>query len=179
MSNPVGIGSRPLAGSGDRGRNTTVTVPDNSVATVKLQNSAVTTVKIANGAVTPAKLSSKAAINEFLENLIIRKRGADLPDAPITIQPVTDKCSLYVLQDGVLTANRALAMGIAGYLSTLDVFILVLDTSANIYTITNDVGALLYTHQGSVTGPMVYQMYAAVAGKFIANVRGFVVNPFI
>lgn len=39
------------------------------------------------------------------------KRGANLGDADVTIQPFTDNCSLYVIPPNTLTANRTYTLG--------------------------------------------------------------------
>ena len=104
-------------------------------------------------------------------------RGTDLTDADATIQPFTLQKSLFVLQNGILSTNRALTFGITSLSNGQVTFILCLDTSANTYTIKNNAAGTLYTHQGSVTGPMWYEIFSS-AGDWIASTKQFAQPPF-
>jgi hypothetical protein len=89
-------------------------------------------------------LTSTGDINRTGEGYLLQ--GNQLTDADLTIAPGTDKCSLYVLPRGTLTANHNVRVAIANMLPRQGVCILVRDTSANTYAILDDVsGATLFT----------------------------------
>jgi hypothetical protein len=99
-------------------------------------------------------------------------RGTDLTDSSPTINPFTDHCSLYVLQNGVLTANRILTLATAGGFGPLTVTIVVLDTSGFTYAIKDIGGTTPFTHPASSV-PIAYTLYNSTGTGWTANISQF------
>jgi hypothetical protein len=98
------------------------------------------------------------------------RRGADLTDADITITPGDDKCSLYVLPAGTLTANRAVTVSPTNANSTDTCRIVVRDTSSHTYRINNGGGTQIYLRAASPGCAQAFDLYLS-AGQWIANTR--------
>lgn len=104
------------------------------------------------------------------------KEGADLTDADVTIQPYTDKCSLYVLRDGVITANRTVRLGITSSFGPFTCVIMVLDTSSHTYIVADHAGTALFTHAANSV-PFLYWGYNGTGTGFIANIQQYADTP--
>lgn len=99
------------------------------------------------------------------------RRGANLTDADITIDPNADKCNLYVLPAGTLTGNRSVTVASTSPAGTI-VLIVVEDISANTYTIKSNAGATLWTKAASPGQAICFQVYTpGDFGNFTANTR--------
>ncbi len=178
----------PVSGDGSTGSK--VTIAAGAIALTKLATQADQTalINVSGGAASPvagtatqltalinaasASLSGAMTATQFskLLGLDALARGADLTDASATIQPFSDKCSLYVLPNGVLTADRTLTVSITSGTPVAQtiVDILVLDTSAHSFTIQNNTPTTLYTHAGSGV-PMIYRLFSSGGGVFGTN----------
>jgi hypothetical protein len=78
--------------------------------------------------------------------------GANLGNADATINPASDKASLYLLPAGTLTAARVLTLGVSGAPITSSVLQVVRrDLSANTLTVNDDAGTTLLTFAASPT----------------------------
>jgi hypothetical protein len=115
----------------------------------------------ANLAITTAQTTKLAATEAFA-------RCADLTDSNQTINPYTDHCSLYVLQNGVISTNRTLTLANSGGFGPFVVNVVVLDTSASTYTIQNSTPSTLYTHAAN-SQPLAYGSFSSAGGVFATN----------
>jgi len=103
------------------------------------------------------------------------KQGANLTDANATINPATDKASLYVLPANTLTADRQLTLGLGGSPAVGHCPAILVQPQTHNLGVYNDSAGLLFTFTAS-TQAMQALFYFNGAGHYTYNVFNYVNN---
>lgn len=103
--------------------------------------------------------------------------GGFLTNTDQTIQPGTDKASLYILLPGVLTANHVLTVGTTGANTNDYCKIVRMDKSAFTYTIQNPTPTTLHTTTASSTVDIGYNLNFSAGNWINWGSREFLQGP--
>lgn len=92
--------------------------------------------------------------------VLVPVRGSDLTNADVTVNPASDKATLYSLPAATLTANHVLTLGVSGSPITNSVVqIERRDLTSNTYTVKNDSGTSLLIFAATPTGAQGASFY--------------------
>lgn len=103
------------------------------------------------------------------------QRGADIPNANITLQPFTDRAYFYVVPAGTLTANRIITLGIANQAAmgvdalAYQIAIVRLDTSPFTLTIRRNDLVVIHTDPASPPAGRNLIFVCTSAGAWVQN----------
>src|SRR6478736_1205249 len=121
---------------------------------------------------------AQSAADKVREDLMFAvgpKQGADLGNADVTIQPFTDKCSLYIMPAATMTTPRTITIGntsaIAGNLWTIS--IVREDLTSHALVINNAAGSPIFTFTGS-PGQAVRCEFYCNSGVWTVNLVRYV-----
>lgn len=91
-----------------------------------------------------------------------RRRAIILTGATQTINPMSDKCSLYIIKNGTVTGAADIVITNGGASFNGDIVQIVReDLSANVVNIYNSVPTLLYTTLASAGAARTYQVFGS------------------